>query len=107
MIVGLELPRPPEIDPDDLGGSLARMQRWAVDFHAKVAQAFDDAALTNLRRGQPVKLPQATVAQLTDAKYRAGAAARFVFVTDEAGGPTPAYSDGTDWRRTSDGAVVS
>lgn len=30
-----------------------------------------------------------------------------VYVLDEAGGPAPAYSDGTDWRRFSDGAVVS
>lgn len=31
----------------------------------------------------------------------------FIFVTDESGGPVPAYFDGTDWRRVSDGAIVS
>lgn len=30
-----------------------------------------------------------------------------IFVSDETGGPTIAYSDGTDWRRVSDGSVVS
>ena len=30
-----------------------------------------------------------------------------VFVPDEAGGPTLAFSDGTDWRRVQDGAVIS
>lgn len=31
---------------------------------------------------------------------------RWIFVTDETGGPTPAFNDGTDWRRL-DLAVVS
>jgi hypothetical protein len=30
-----------------------------------------------------------------------------VFVHDETGGPVLAYSDGTDWLRVTDGAVVS
>ncbi len=29
------------------------------------------------------------------------------FVSDEAGGPVPAYFDGTNWRRVTDGAIVS
>lgn len=32
---------------------------------------------------------------------------RMVYVTDEAGGGVPAFSDGTDWRRVTDRAVVS
>jgi hypothetical protein len=34
-------------------------------------------------------------------------AGRMIFISDEMMGPGPAYSDGTDWRRFSDGAVVS
>ncbi len=30
-----------------------------------------------------------------------------IYVTDEAGGAIPAFSDGTDWRRMSDRAVIS
>lgn len=30
-----------------------------------------------------------------------------VFVTDDAGGSTPAFWDGANWRRTSDRAVIS
>lgn len=30
-----------------------------------------------------------------------------IFVYDESGGPTLAYSNGTNWLRTSDGAIVS
>lgn len=31
----------------------------------------------------------------------------WIFVTDETGGATPAFSDGTNWRRVSDLAVIS
>jgi hypothetical protein len=37
----------------------------------------------------------------------AAAAARMIYVSDEAGGATPAFSDGTNWRRVSDRAIVS
>ena len=30
-----------------------------------------------------------------------------IYITDETGGPTPAYSDGTNWRRYSDGNIIS
>jgi hypothetical protein len=30
-----------------------------------------------------------------------------IFVSDEVNGPVPAFSDGTDWRRVTDRAVVS
>ncbi len=30
-----------------------------------------------------------------------------IYVTDEAGGAVPAFSDGTNWRRVTDRAVVS
>ena len=37
----------------------------------------------------------------------ASPAGRMIYVTDDVGGATPAFSDGTDWRRTADRAVVS
>ena len=37
----------------------------------------------------------------------ASGAGSLIFVNDEAGGPTLAFSDGTDWRRVQDRAVVS
>ena len=45
-----------------------------------------------------------TVANIGDATLRTGAV---VFVTDEAGGATLAYSDGTNWRRVQDRTIVS
>lgn len=36
-----------------------------------------------------------------------GTAGGMIYVSDEAGGATPAFSDGTNWRRTADRAIVS
>lgn len=51
------------------------------------------------------RLKSTTVAGLPAASA-AGAGAT-LYVTDEAGGPTPAFSDGSAWRRMTDRAVVS
>lgn len=45
-----------------------------------------------------------TVTTLPDATTAEGA---IIYVSDETGGPTLAFSDGTDWRRVQDRAVVS
>lgn len=45
-----------------------------------------------------------TVANAPDA---AGFPNGFIFVSDETGGATMAFSDGTDWRRVQDRAVIS
>ena len=52
----------------------------------------------------PVVLDTYTVATVPDATlYTQG----LIYVSDEVGGATPAFSDGTNWRRTSDRATVS
>lgn len=49
-------------------------------------------------------LPSYTVATLPSAaRWEAG----MIYVSDETGGAVPAFSDGTDWRRVTDRAVVS
>jgi hypothetical protein len=48
-------------------------------------------------------LPSYTVAGLPSP----GTVAQFVYVTNDAGGPVPAFSDGTNWRRVTDRAIVS
>lgn len=50
------------------------------------------------------QMPPFTVASLPSASTLDRA---FIWVSDETGGPVPAYSDGTNWRRVSDGNVVS
>lgn len=54
----------------------------------------------------PLKLRPATVAGLA-AYPAADWTGAVIFVSDETGGPVIAFSDGTDWRRVTDGAVVS
>ena len=51
--------------------------------------------------GVPV-VPSYTVATLPT-----GAAGGVIFVTDESGGAVLAFSDGTNWRRCTDRAIVS
>lgn len=50
------------------------------------------------------RLDRYTVATLPDAVSLRGV---MIIVTDESGGEIPAWSDGTNWRRVSDRAIVS
>lgn len=67
---------------------------------ATIVEVSPDDVVAN----KPLKLARYTVADLPAAGSHDGA---MVYVTDEAGGATPAWSDGAAWRRMSDGAVVS
>lgn len=61
--------------------------------------------LTNLIGSGYLKSGSYTVATKPSASA-AGAGAR-IYISDEAGGATPAFSDATDWRRYADRAIVS
>jgi hypothetical protein len=50
-------------------------------------------------------LPSYTVAGL--GSLTANPAGQFVFCSNESGGSVPAFSDGTNWRRVTDRAIVS
>lgn len=52
----------------------------------------------------PLKLKQYAVADVPTASLWTGA---LIYVTDETGGAVPAFSDGTNWRRVTDRAIVS
>lgn len=52
----------------------------------------------------PTQFPVFTVSTLPDATEWAGA---MIAVSDEVGGYTMAFSDGTNWRRVQDRAVVA
>lgn len=51
-----------------------------------------------------VELPTYTVATVPTASAYTR---RMIYISDEAGGAVPAFSDGTNWRRVTDRAVVS
>jgi len=68
---------------------------------------FDDLDFSvNELLGDSFKLTSYTVATVPDATENEGG---IIFVTDEAGPipKIPAWSDGTNWRRFSDGAIIS
>jgi len=52
----------------------------------------------------PLKLPSYTVAGVPDAALWTSA---LIYVSNETGGATIAFSDGTDWRRVQDRAVIA
>lgn len=53
--------------------------------------------------GTPVQLDSHVVASLP----AVSPAGQMIYVSDESGGAIPAFSDGTNWRRTTDRAIVS
>ena len=61
---------------------------------------------------QPASIPSYTVADLPSASEWYSAAARegrsaLIFVSNESGGAVPAFTDGSNWRRVTDRAIVS
>ena len=55
--------------------------------------------------GAPLKLKSYTVGTLPTASVSGDGGS--IYVTDESGGEVPAFSDGTNWRRVTDRAIVS
>jgi hypothetical protein len=62
-----------------------------------------DPATASLALSAPLGLATATVAALPSA----ATAGQLLYISDDSGGPVLAFSDGTNWRRVTDRAVVS
>ncbi len=97
-----------EWDLDGWGGFGLTIRESGINTGAGSSVSF--VTLLSVGRGGikgfvPFILPSRGVASLPDAA-RAGAGA-LLFVPDESGGPTVAFSDGTAWRRMGDQAIVS
>ncbi len=97
-----------EWDLDGWGGFGLTIRESGINTGAGSSVSF--VTLLSVGRGGikgfvPFILPSRGVASLPDAA-RAGAGA-LLFVPDESGGPTVAFSDGTAWRRMGDRAIVS
>ncbi len=80
-------------------GSFGSSNRMQLDNNGNLSTAGSISATAHARVGSytAAALPSASTA---------GAGA-IIYVSNEAGGATLAFSDGTDWRRTADRAVVS
>lgn len=85
----------------------AVMSETQYDASAAVTQPFNEAlilAVVRVLSRTPFLLAQYAKASLPPAITNTGG---MVYVTDEAGGAVPAFSDGTNWRRVTDRAIVS
>lgn len=80
---------PPVTDPSFVG----RLQR-----------ALDDLNDQKQMRGNPVTLPWFLVADVPAASVWPFA---WIYVSNESLGAVPAFSDGTNWRRCTDRAIIS
>lgn len=66
---------------------------------------FDDLIIKlNVNLGESFRLPTYTVGSLPSASRNVGG---LIYVSDETGGAVTAFSDGANWRRTTDRVVVS
>lgn len=54
--------------------------------------------------GQPLPCAAFTVSDAPDAALHSG---NIIYITDEAGGAVPAFSDGINWRRVTDRNIIS
>lgn len=71
--------------------------------YATFFQRLTEAINTIFQNGLP-RLPSHTVASVPSASANPRA---MIYVSDETGGAVPAFSDGTNWRRVTDRAVIS
>lgn len=103
------LPNPPRLIglPEEAAREVT--QAWLEDAREVLQEAITALADESQRKYQPAQLPSATVDQLegNDPRWRAGGAGRVVYCTNDVGGATLAFSDGTNWRRATDRAIVS
>jgi hypothetical protein len=84
--------------------SLARISAGACSINSGTISDYRDLFLRNLTASGPIVHASYTVATVPDeATYARG----IIYVSDETGGATMAFSDGTNWRRFSDRAIVS
>lgn len=64
-------------------------------------------AATNLKKNEPLDGPLELKSYVKTALPSAARAGCLIYVTNDTGGATPAFSDGTNWRRTADRNVIS
>lgn len=87
---------PPNLTPIVGQGSLT-LPEWAI-FFTQVWKTLTGG-------GGPLPLPAYTLGALPTAG--GGSAASLIFVSNATGGAVPAYSDGINWRRVTDGTIVN
>lgn len=93
--------------------SFLAVSDWAVQLIGNVSAEFREHALrlNAAVMGDGSEPAAAPIIFKTYAKAALPSASKYVngiiIVSDDVGGLTPAFSDGTNWRRTADRAVIS
>lgn len=77
--------------------------RWGADIVRVLNPFIAEVRAAYTIQGTAHQMPTYTVSTLPAADLPC----RWIYVSDETGGATPAFNDGTNWRRPSDRAVVS
>ena len=86
-------------------GAVIGVIKDGVVIASRELQLYLDAItlIWNDNLGSVVKLPSYTVANLPPISQEGG----MIYVSDESGGAVTAFSDGVNWRRTTDRVIVS
>lgn len=106
-------PAPPRDIPEEMRQYVEDTFRFQRDLIRVVQDALVNIERNYQKRGEPVLIPPATVGDLVNSPQRVRSGLtpdglyKLVYVTDETGGSQPAVTDGTDFRRLTDRAVVS
>ena len=104
-----QVPQTPPLTVAPSNAEGITLRRWAIDLLKSLTSAMGrhaNAINMLIRTGEtlPQRVPKFAKANLPPAADNTGG---IVYVSDEAGGSTLAFSDGTDWRRVQDRAIVS
>ena len=78
-------------------------EKYFADIELWIKQVYENLTGVNEAKAFTV----ATLPDPADYDPETNGRAAFVYVSDESGGATLAFSDGTDWRRVQDRAVVT
>jgi len=76
---------------------------WGIEIVRRINPFMEEIRSTKFGQGQILQVGSFTVANLPSA----ATPGRMIYVSDETGGAVVAFSDGTNWRRVTDRAVVS
>ena len=85
-------------DTDEPPVTFRTLERYLREYQTRLITLAEDHA-DLIDQGQLLSYTISTLPTAT--------AARMIYVSDESGGAVPAFSDGTNWRRVTDRAVVS
>lgn len=95
------MPRPPS------SGDTQGLYNFALDLISRLYHILSEYATrlnTAMMSDEPIPMVSYTVATIPSPSLYAKT---IIYVSNETGGPTMAFSDGTNWRRVQDRAIVS